>query len=310
MKRSLILFVHGFESDARCWSDLTRLMKDDPAIQARFDLMCFEYAARLKKLLWHPLRGLPEYGEIAGKFETFVELNFTAAYDELYLVGHSQGGLIVQDWLVRRLNSGEGRKLRRVREVLLIATPTLGSDLGGSLRRAVIGVLHDTQEQRLRPVDSQVADTRPAVEKQVMAARICDDHNCPIPIVSFWGEEDGVVRSASAEASFEHFIVVPGEHSSILHPKDRAALGYRAIAETLLLPQGHRYIFEIDSYETTVAVEPLTGDKQEFAAKRGGAAVTEHSDNFARIIRKVCFSSKNHCTDLFRFNRTADRIMR
>ena len=31
-------------------------------------------------------------------------------------------------------------------------------------------------------------------------------------------------------------------------------------------------------------------------------ASTEHSDNFAQITRKVCFSSKDHCVDLFRFN--------
>src|ERR1035437_7532122 len=160
------------------------------------------------------------------------------------------------------------------------------------------------QEERLRPFDLNVADTRRSIEMQVMGARACDDRNCPIPIVSFWGETDGVVRSASAEASFEKFVVLPGDHSTVLHPKllSPDSQVYKELTGALLKPEGHRHIYEIDSYETTVAVSPLTGDQQAFVAKRRGVASTEHSDNFAQITRKVCFSSKNHCVDLFRFN--------
>jgi len=126
----------------------------------------------------------------------------------------------------------------------------------------------------------------------------------PFRLCPSWGETDGVVRSASAEASFEKFVVLPGDHSTVLHPKplSRDARVYKELTGALLKPEGHRHIFEIDSYETTVAVSPLTGDQQAFVAKRRGVASTEHSDNFAQITRKVCFSSKNHCVDLFRFN--------
>jgi len=305
MSRSLAIFVHGVESDSsKCWDDLLGLMKEDPDITAAFDLLCFDYPAKFQSGLFNPLGRIPDYDGIVGNFETFLELHFTSAYDELYLTGHSQGGLIIQYWLASCLNNGEGRKLRRVREILLISTPTLGSDFGGSLRRAVFGLLRNAQEERLRPFDSQVAKTRRTVEQQVIQASVCDDRNCPIPIVSFWGLKDGVVRSASAEASFERFIVLPGDHSSIIHPdpKKRSSQAYQEIAGALLVPEGHRHVYEIDSYETTVAVEPLTGDQQAFVAKRGGAVLTEHSDNFAQITRKVYFSAKNHCTDLFRFN--------
>jgi pimeloyl-ACP methyl ester carboxylesterase len=306
--RSLAVFVHGIESNSEaCWGDLLGLMKKDPAITSAFDLLPFDYSSRVESTLFHPLRKLPEYGVIAKEFEGFLQLNFTPAYDELYLCGHSQGGLIIQDWLIRRLNDGEGRKLR-VREILLFSTPTLGSDFGGSLRHLVFGLMPNPQEEKLRPFDSNVADTRRAIEMRVIGASACDDRNCPIPIVSFWGETDGIVRSASAEASFEKFVVLPGDHSTILHPpskgksKGHDSQVYKELTGALLKPEGHRHIYEIDSYETAVAVSPLTGDQQAFVAKRRGIASTEHSDNFAQITRKVCFSSKNHCVDLFRFN--------
>jgi len=302
--RSLVVFVHGIESDSqKCWGDLLSLMKKDTAITSAFDLLPFDYSSRVESTLFHLSRKAPEYGVIAKEFEGFLNLNFTSAYNELFLCGHSQGGLIIQDWLIRRLNKGEGRKLR-VREILLFSTPTLGSDFGGSARRLMFGLIHNPQEESLRPFDLNVADTRRSIETQVMGASACDDRNCPIPIVSFWGETDGIVRSASAEASFENFVVLPGDHSSILHPKflTRESRVYQELTGALLKPEGHRHVYEIDSYETTVAVSPLTGDQQAFIAKRRGVASTERSDNFAQVTRKVCFSSKNHCVDLFRFN--------
>jgi pimeloyl-ACP methyl ester carboxylesterase len=94
--RSLVVFVHGIESNSqKCWGDLLDLMKKDPAITSAFDLLAFDYSSRVESTLFHPSRKLPEYGVIAKEFEGFLELNFTPAYDELYLCGHSQGGLII-----------------------------------------------------------------------------------------------------------------------------------------------------------------------------------------------------------------------
>jgi pimeloyl-ACP methyl ester carboxylesterase len=302
MKDSLAIFVHGFNSGPECWDTLVGLLKQDPAITTAFHLVCFPYDSKIKSGLFNPIRRLPEYGEIAKEFERFVEENFTSSYRELYLVGHSQGGLIIQEWLVRRLNAGQGRQLRRVREILMIATPTLGSNIAYTARRALFALRRNVQEEHLRAYDSQVADTRRAVEQQVLQATECNDRQCPIPLVAFWGTQDNVVRSASAEASFELSVALPGDHFSIIRPKNCADVRYTQIAQVLLAPEGHKYVYEIESYETSVRVEPLTGDKQAFVARRAGIASTEQSDNRACISRTVCFSNKNHCTELFRFN--------
>jgi pimeloyl-ACP methyl ester carboxylesterase len=300
--KSLAIFVHGFNSDPTCWDDLVGLMQDDPAVAGAFDLIRFSYQSKIKSGLFNPLSRIPEYGDIVKQFQGYVEDNFTSAYAELYLVGHSQGGLIIQEWLVRRLNDGQGRQLRRVREVLMIATPTLGSNIAYEPRRLLFGFLNNPQEERLRAFNSQVADTRRAVEQQVMNATTCDERQCPIPIVSFFGTEDAVVLAASAEAGFDLSVALPGNHKTVIRPKVRADARYRKVAEALLAPEGHKHVYEIDSWDTTVQVEPLTGDKQNYVAQRRGAAAAERSDNVARIMRRVCFSSRNHCVDLFRYN--------
>ncbi|MGA2810366.1 MAG: alpha/beta fold hydrolase [Candidatus Acidiferrum sp.] len=302
MKKSLAIFVHGINSNVECWKTLFDLFKDDPAITTAFDLLRFPYESKIAFGLFNPIQKIPEYGEIAKEFDTFVTENFTPAYQELYLVGHSQGGLVIQEWLVRRLNGGRGRELRRVREVLMIATPTLGSNIALGARKVLFKFLRNPQEERLRAFNSAAADTRRAIEQQVMNARQCDERNCPIPIVAFWGTEDNVVHSASAEASFDLSVALPGDHASVIRPQSREDLRYKEIAQALLVPVGHSHVYEIDSYETLVRVAPLAGDKQKFIAQRGGQPSSEFSDNAARIIRRVCFSPKNHCADPFRFN--------
>jgi pimeloyl-ACP methyl ester carboxylesterase len=302
MRKSLAILVHGIDSDFTCWKTLTDLFKADSQISPAFDFLPFPYQSKIKFGLFNPIQKIPEYGEIAKQFETFVEENFTTAYNELYLIGHSQGGLILQEWLARRLNAGHGRDLRRVREVLMIATPTLGSNIALGARKVLFKFLNNPQEERLRAFDTAAADTRRIVEQQVMNARECSEHSCPIPIVAFWGTEDNVVHSASAEASFDLSVALPGDHASIIRPETRDDPRYKEIAQALLFPVGHSHIYEIDCYETIIWVVPLADEKQKYIAQRGGTAHNELSDNAARITRRVCFSPKNHCTDLFRLN--------
>jgi pimeloyl-ACP methyl ester carboxylesterase len=302
MKKSLAIFVHGINSSIDCWETLFKLFKADPAITAAFDLERFPYESKIAFGLFNPIQKIPEYGEIAKQFQTFVAEKFTAAYQELYLVGHSQGGLVIQEWLVRRLNDGHGRELRRVREILMIATPTLGSNIALGPRTVLFKFLRNPQEERLRAFNSAGADTRRAVEDRVMNAAQCDDYHCPIPLVAFFGTEDNVVHSASAEASFDQSVALPGDHASVIRPKSRDDARYQEIAQALLVPAGHRHVYEIDSYETLVRVAPLLGEKQKFIAQRGGQPRNELSDNAARILRRVTFSPKNHCVDPFRFN--------
>src|SRR5262249_60858711 len=87
----------------------------------------------------NPLKRIPDFGDVARG------LNLALRQDEklkgrscLLLVGHSQGGLIIQRMLVEAVQAGRAiEDLARIRGVVLLATPNAGSELFLSARRTV-----------------------------------------------------------------------------------------------------------------------------------------------------------------------------
>ena len=127
VQRRLVVFVHGFGSSKSCWSKLLELLESDPDIAACYDLACFEYPTSWFNLRF--ARRIPRLLEIARGLAGFLESNDLRAYREVVLVGHSQGGLVIQSYLADKLGRGLVEDLYRMRLVMLIATPNLGSTL-------------------------------------------------------------------------------------------------------------------------------------------------------------------------------------
>jgi hypothetical protein len=111
------------------------------------------------------------------------------------------------------------------------------------------------------------------------------------------------VACESAQA-FEDPIALRGDHSHVIRPDDRDDERYRRVCDALLAPAGHRHVYEIDSYNTSIEVQPLALEKQTLTAQYGTPVRRERtvvSDNHARVTRAVTFSRSNRCMDLFRF---------
>src|SRR5215467_14294921 len=102
--KNVIVFVHGFGSSPQCWEPLLALLKDDPQVISRFDRVCFQYPTRWAEL--HPLRRIPRIKEIADSLREFLESPSLAVYEEVTLVGHSQGGLVILGHLADRVRKG------------------------------------------------------------------------------------------------------------------------------------------------------------------------------------------------------------
>jgi pimeloyl-ACP methyl ester carboxylesterase len=293
--KSLIIFVHGFNSGPDCWHDLLEAMAADPEMTAAFDWKTLSYDSKVLHGLFNLLYRLPDYIHITAKLDQCICDNFPSSYDQLFLVGHSQGGLIIQSWLGQVLN-GHADRLKRVREIIFICTPTLGSTIAGGLRKAVFSIIPDPQETRLRVLNDDVAATRRAVEENVVQTTLRDANHWTVPILAIWGGEDNVVQTASAQASFDNVWTWDGDHSSVLQPKN----SYAGLKSALLAPVGHRHVFEIARYETSIIVEQLANPN--YIARRGARVENKTADNFARVVRQVTFSERNTCTDLFHFN--------
>jgi pimeloyl-ACP methyl ester carboxylesterase len=299
-EKSLAIFVHGINADETSFDPLFALMEQDPVMKAAFDWKAFPYDSKPFHGFLDPLYRIPDFHDITQHLDQYIASLFTPEYHQLFLIGHSQGGLIIQAWLEKVLCGDRGDSLKSLREVVFLCTPTLGSTLASPLRRVIFSIIHDPQEADLRVFNTQVAEARRYVEEHVDQAYTRDASHCPIPIVSFWGGEDNVVTSASAQASFGNTLEIEGHHSSVLQPESTDDDRYKIITSTLLRPWGHRHIFEIDRYETVIAVSPLANPQ--YTAVINGQTETRVADNVATITRTVSFSAKNLCTDLFHFN--------
>ncbi|MFJ9975802.1 alpha/beta fold hydrolase [Streptomyces cyaneofuscatus] len=205
-----VVFIHGFNSSAEMWDPLLSRMRPDEGLRD-VTALPFSYDTRL----WQPspLRQIPSFDTVADSLKEFL-VTEADRFDHLMLVCHSQGGLVAQRSLTRMLVEGRGKDMARILRVVLLACPNNGSQLGMTLRRAVLP--RNKQEQQLRPLDQQITDTQRTVLRDLVNAREVTERTCPIPFSVYAGETDNVVTPASALGAFPDASVLPGDHSGIV----------------------------------------------------------------------------------------------
>ena len=231
LKRTGIIFIHGLASRPKAWDQLIALLRTDQDLPNIFECETFEYNSRIvgNRLLTR----VPTYRTVADKLRTRYE-RYTEMYDSLIFVTHSQGGLVLQTFLVGMLADGNGASLGRIRRIILIACPNEGSAIF-LLPRRVLGVfLPHVQERRLRPLNEEVSDVHRRVIHQIAEAGSLSASSCPIPIMAFAAESDGIVRRASAYGSFRRNGVLPGNHKTVIRLDSHQQPGYLDLRNDLL----------------------------------------------------------------------------
>lgn len=223
-----VVFVHGIRSSAKVWAAFTGLMAEDADLDFVEPLL-FEYATGLVSL--HPLRRLPSFDDVADSLKVYLDTE-AQAFQQLVLVSHSQGGLVVQRCLARMLAEGRTRELRRIRHVVMFACPNSGSELALTTRRRWMP--RNLQERQLRPLDSSVADTQRIVLDRLVNTSDADPGTPRIPITTYAGESDGVVTPQSARGTFPDVGVLPGDHFTIVRPTSASHRSYTALKRHVL----------------------------------------------------------------------------
>ncbi|MCT9105406.1 hypothetical protein N4G69_07150 [Streptomyces mirabilis] len=233
-ERLCVVFVHGFTSNVTVWDPFVQLIAQDDDLKFVTPL-AFPYATPWVSL--NPFRRIPSIDTVAGGLKEFLDTE-TEGFQHLMLVGHSQGGLVVQRYLASMLSAGHGHELsRRIRRVVLFACPNTGSGIGLSLRRWLLP-FHQ-QERQLRPFNEEVARTQSTVISQVVHARETTTHACPIPFAVYGGMEDNIVSPASSIGAFHDAAAfLPGDHFTIVKPDSHRHSSYTAMKRHLLLSRG------------------------------------------------------------------------
>ncbi len=297
--RRLIVLVHGFNSSAATWQPLRRLLEQDAAVTAEFDIRCFSYATALGAMpILRRLPSLDEAGRsLASELKELVGTERDGAYIDVTLVGHSMGGLIIQSCLLTLLApDGSARTLDHIRQVILFATPNFGSVALGWLRSVFFALTENPQERALRLFSAESTRVHEAIRDRVIFARRRARDEYPIPFHCFWGLSDAIVPAESARGHFPAGEPLPGDHSTVHCPAARDHQAYRHFVGALRFPHGHPNIWEIDQFTMRVKVTPQPPGTETVARHGTKQRIVVH-DNVAAVTRQVVFSRHNHCRE-------------
>ena len=293
-KPSLVVFVHGFDSSTDCWTELRGLLEKDKRVTSRFDLARFHY--RTKSVAF--TKRLPSLSEVADELSEFIRAETSRGYRDITLVGHSMGGLVIQKYIKGELNEGRGDELARLRQVILLAPPNLGSEKLGLLRRIVSFFFPNPQEENLRVFAPEVSSTQKHLFESVVDAPRRTRRESPVPFICFYGKDDDIVLEQSARGVFDNLQELPGDHSSIIRPTRDDDPCFTQFVDYMLEPAGHRNFFEVAEWGVSVKVEPRDPTVPVVAAY-GETRRDVFTDNYARLTRWVKFSRRNRCDTSF-----------
>ena len=294
-QKDLVLFVHGFGSSSKCWKPMLELLQGDEDVTSRYEFVTWEYPTKWVEL--NLLGRIPRLQEIGRSLAGEID---SPRYRgrRVTLVGHSQGGLVIQSYIAALLTSGQGAQLRGIEQAIFFATPCEGSTTAMSFRLLFSSVFTNPQEMTLRVLNPDVSDLRAIIRERVVGATTDSGISWRVPIHAFCGLQDNIVPEASARGVFDNIKEVKGTHFSIIQPSDRPDARYAEFVELLLEPGGHAHRFDVETYECVVRVEPRQPQSIRTASEKNPRTVT--FDNYATVTRTVKFSPANRCKDKYK----------
>jgi hypothetical protein len=192
---------------------------------------------------------------------------------------------------------GFGKELKKIRSVILFATPNRGSTLFQTARGIVSHFCDTPQEKDLEVLSDAMAAVSDTIVENIIKAETVDSCACPIPFRVFWGLQDNVVKEVSAKGPFAEASPLPGDHSDIIRPPNADDERFRALKESLLRPVGHPCIYEVDLFAVRLKIQPLAASTitlNRDVARQEFIAVDKASRDLS-----IRFSKQNRCSRLY-----------
>ncbi len=225
-----VVFVHGLTGHfLTTWGCFPDLIVEDPELD-HCDVLCWGYPSRFAANWWRvPYIGrrLPELGQIANALDTELRNpEIASSNGDLVLVGHSMGGLVILQFLLSCSKTREGRdRLRRIRQVLLYASPTQGAEVPRLLRR---------YNRQLRDLDRQSDFVQGVLDRWKTTFLEGEWQTLAPPVTVVVGLEDGVVTEKSAKAFWTDVETASGDHVEVVKPDDASATSFQVLRNRVL----------------------------------------------------------------------------
>lgn len=224
-----IVFVHGFSGNAlKTWGDFPKYLSAEQGLLG-WDIFSYEYATSLFRFetprLWS---ADPDIERLALGLKTAAALPPLNQYKSLAFIGHSMGGLVVQEALLEVPSLAFEKQLaQRTSHVILFGTPSGGLEKAsfGSFKPQVkdMGMGPTGFVQRVRSRWDTYFKTRPEDM----------DDNHPFTFLVAAGDQDEFVPATSSLYPFHERYrrVIPGDHLSIVKPSEASHSAVQLVLE-------------------------------------------------------------------------------
>ncbi len=224
-----VVFVHGLAGHFRdTWKQFPDLLIGDPDLP-RLDVLLAGYDASP-----HPWTRSIE--DEAKRFASNLRTIFPQD-EEVFLVGHSMGGLIILQGLVHELqnNRANERPANAVRHVMLYASPTMGPELAAVIKLTFghVPVLNKAISKQIEELSAGGFCSiliREVVNRIYSPTIAAGDANSKrqIDITACVGMKDRIVKTESAEGIFNKQppVYLDHNHHTIKEPVSRTDLRY------------------------------------------------------------------------------------
>ena len=215
---NLVLFVHGFSGEAsETFGNIPDLLMGNPEMNG-WDLMPLGYSENVDpemgKTVW---ASEGDISRISDYLQSAITHKF-AEYKRIALVGHSLGGLVIQEALTEL----DQKQLNRISHVIMFATPSNGIS-SESLKK-----LCDAESSALQQEGSFIGNLRKAWSSKFESSLPFE-----LRVVSATNDEYVPVESSLGPFSEEHRVTLDGNHYSLVKPKDADNDSYELILQTL-----------------------------------------------------------------------------
>ena len=239
-----VVLVHGiFAHGIYTWGDFPRLLATDPDLP-KLDYLIWCYPTGCS---WGHTALKHEGENLVGGLKTRIR-----DQDDIFIVGHSMGGLVVLHGLVDRIigSFAQEAPCKSVRWITLFASPLNGSALAGAVWRVVglplviLCIFHKHLRDLAR--GKHVDKLRVDVVHRIYKPDFEDSCHRRIPIRLVLGSRDRAVGKPNREFDYAMFrdpgpTRLVGSHSSIKLPEYWTDPRYRAFGDDLKDCQTQRF---------------------------------------------------------------------
>lgn len=233
---NIVVFVHGFTGNYKdTWGDFPLILKNDDDLK-HYDIMSWGYPTNI----FGKNPNIEKIGNYLGS-----ELStLSDRYNNIFLVGHSMGGLVIRSFIISNLEKGQSSALENINGIVLFGTPNEGMANASMIPKFVNRQIFD-----MKQTGEFIINLRNKWIQRVYNPDKIDDYHAKIPTTIISGINDYFVPQSSTESFFKGTEVTDGDHVSMVKPSNQEHLSYRLLKKFLLKSSENSFIYDKSKLE-------------------------------------------------------------